>query len=250
MQMSFEDTDEALVGCKIVCIHLFRSNQSILVNVVLIDKEGLTLEAKSWSTNKAYYVYFNFKENQHVMLRCKPNFFRKTDDKYSSSDFETNQRGWTLAACKQTFQPKKPIPAFYDIDAFHASPSSAKSIVGIFVEMGGGPLKWGPNGRLMARGHYTKFRDSKNRLYQALVWENPNRKFAFPLSDCKPGDPVLLPYARTQDQRYRHSKLYTITTVYPPIVESKCLSKPKVAQLKYYDKYEASPYEHENNIAL
>jgi hypothetical protein len=242
-----DTANEVSIACKIVCIHLFFTDNSVILTVVLIDSDGKTFEAKSRSPDKAYYVYFNFDEDQNVLLECKPDSFTQVNQEFSQAKCETWQTNWTFCPLKYEIQLKNFFPVLYDIEQFHSSSKPVRSIVATFVKMGGGPIKYGSNGTIIARGHFVKFRDARNLLFNALVWENAKKNFVFPLYDCDEGDYVLLPYAREQSEEYRSSKIYTVTTLYPPVVQSRCINKSKAAEAlegrsEYYsDIY--NPYE-------
>lgn len=235
---------EVQIACRVVCVKVFFTPRTAITTVFLVDKEGKTIEATSYNPKKSYFVYFNFFVNQTVFLNCYADCIDdKVDKRYSQANYKTDGSPWSLHHCNQDLSPVRFLPEFTDIRKFHKSAQQAKSLVGLFVDMGRGPLKYGADRRIVARGFYIKLRDCNNLTFTALIWSINRTKFRFSLDSWQEGDVVLLPHAREQSEQYRSNSIYAVTTTYPPVVRPQSIDLLRAtAALKNASKYPAKNY--------
>lgn len=221
---------ELQVVCMVVCKRLFKGREADLLTVVLADEDGSLIETKTWKSRKAHAVYRKFQENQVVLVECPMYSIREPEDlNFSNAEFETYH--WSLFHYQPfEFNVRSYFYCFTDIDEFHNNNRTAKMLAGLLVSKGRGPCKFGRSGEVLARGYFIKLKDANARIYRALVWEgltdDDHPQYKFPLDSCRIGCCILLPFAREQRETYRaaNPSLYTVTSSYPPVVNSACIS--------------------------
>jgi hypothetical protein len=237
------------IACRVICKRLFRGEAADMLTMVLVDEAGNIVEAKTWNTGKAHAVYRKFNEDDFVILVCPLDSLAQPDENYSHAVYET-YGGWSLFHCNDDqFDVEKFCYCYTNIHDFHlgSSQQPAKMLAGILIDKGNGPRKYNSDGQMVAKGHFIKLLDEEARVFRALVWEclTDNTSYNFPLEWSETGCCVLLPFAREQDEYYRAAHIYTVTTSYPPVVSSKCISsgvQRRLSNALNRDRHEYNPY--------
>lgn len=212
-----------------------RDGTRVLLILFCADQDGDCVELKSWSDKKVYTVYRKFDIDDSLKVSGSGNL-QPPNPNYSMAKSEVYS-SW-YAEPINNFQPRKFIPCISNIERYFNLNKKLASVVGTFHEFIKGPARLSGT-RITVQGYYVKLVDDSGNLYQVLVWHTKRiERSKFPLFHSKPGDIILIPYAREQEKWFREQQyqngvdLYTLTSTYPPVVNSECIQFKHVHALE------------------
>lgn len=222
-----ESGDSWTITGRIVCRHIFfSSNGSKLLTELIVDADGNAFELKTWSETKAFTVYRKFGEDE--VVQCTSVGAITMPDRDFSGAKGQHHGQWYLDDGAY-FKFKNYFNCFSNLEKYQQASKRPASIAGVFISLSdSGPYARGVQGR------YLKLMDEDGRIFQVLVWI-PNFDYnKQPIINCEEdsGRIVLIPYAREQEKEYK-TRTYTLTTTYPPVVDSECINPKVKDNLKY-----------------
>lgn len=227
--------DWTIVG-KLVSKKLFskwspRSNRQITVmTLTLLDEAGDLIDFETWNRRKAYCVYRKVHEDNCYFVNGKGEFI-EPNKQYSTSKYLTKR--WQLIEPDEDVSIKKYLrcsTVLQNTINNKVENNEADNIVGVYL----GTVK-GRDTRAV-RGYYAKLGDEKGRVYYVLLWHAPrlDKASKFALFNCEVGDTVLVQNARKSYPPIDPSvpKLYTLTSLNPPILNSECVQRKRIHDLQ------------------
>lgn len=227
----------AKLASKLVFVKRDERSFKMALILVFIDCEGQQFEIKTWSTRdvdrraKIFTVYRKVHVNEcyEISSRTLAQFFRSPNVKFSTSKLEFS-RGWWL----DPIEPLR-INRYMDCstniqNSLTAMQHRPVNLLGSFVK-----YKKGPPTNLV-QGYFVALSDDEGRMFAALVWHAIRiDKNKFPLFHAERGDTVLIIAARPGNS-VPEWDMPVVTTVYQPVVNSKCVSPKRINALKHKQK--------------
>lgn len=203
---------------RIMCKKWFVRDGLIDFKVVVATLNGKVVELKTCSVRQAYYIDGKFKENDTVVFNCSVDAIEQPYARFSGANFKIGR--WTLNHAQLANDDFNQFPeCCTSIAEFRKSRKAAKSVVGILV----GWENYDSQKQPQAMGRYFMLKDSNGLVFRALVWKPVDQNCRSPFDSYKVGDRILLLYAREKRVQNR-PRMYTVTTVYPPVANSPCLN--------------------------
>lgn len=196
----------------------------LIVSVLMFNNE--IYEFKTSDTIRIKSIYLRFQEGDLVIIKCcnreiKPvrasRWTRATREVFI----------WQMSHAHPGFAlyPSAGLKCFKDIVSFYSSRDKPQHITGLLLEYKKGVTKKDPLGKPLVQCYIAKLVDINGRAFQVITWNNIDYEGeTTPFDHCYPDDVVLIINAREAPQEmYSQTGYYTLTTLYPPVVNSKCI---------------------------
>lgn len=209
-----------------------RGAPPILV-VMVIREDGLHIDLESFrSDQKAYTVYRKIQENRAYSIRYWGPM-RQPDPQYSTSDARIT--AWRIEDIDNGIELDSYFKCSTNLqNTINVLKTKTASILAMYKSHEEGPGKNFFRGEYKIQGYYVHLMDESGREFRVLVW-HPKAALKgskFPLFRCNYGDIMLIPCVRSSFLPPGSQSPYTLTSLWPPVLDSKCVEPRRITDLK------------------
>lgn len=219
---------------KAVSKRLFRRRglPPILV-IMVIGEDGLHVDLESFrSEEKAYTVYRKIQENRTYLIRYWGSML-KPDPQFSSSDVRTT--AWYIEDLDNGIELDSYVKCSTNLqNTINVLKTKAANILAMYKSHEEGPGKNFFKGEYKIQGYHVYLIDESGKDFRVLVWhlKAALKGSKFPLFRCNCGDVMLIPGVRPSFVPPGSQKPYTLTSLWPPVIDSKCVEPRRIVDLK------------------
>lgn len=238
--------DEWSFKAKMICKRIYHGPSTkrkhnkthLILTLVLIDADGQTIELKSWNREKIFCVYRKVNEDISYQITGSGELTTPDSD-YSNSDYETYS--WWIDEIED-IRLRKYLTCSSDVQKVAKSlkQGNRDNVLGVYT----GDTYPGPKihyipalDKYAVEGHFFRLQDESGQDFYVLVWHSTRiDKSKFALFHCEAGDTILVNSVRKgypSPDLPDGDKLLTLTSIYPPVVESECISNRRKRDLKH-----------------
>lgn len=211
----------------------FRRGSPPILAIIFIDENGRQIDLLSFrSGSKSYTVYSKFHENRSCSVRVWGQL-KKPDQKYSSSSLEA--RSWYIDGLDEDVKLDKFLMCSTNLQStIEILKTETANILATYRSHEEGPGIHFYRGEFRVQGYFVNLVDESGQDFRVLVWQTKAvmKDSKFPLFKCKSGDTVLIPCVRSSYLPPGSQRPYTLTSLYPPVIDSKCVESKRIIDLK------------------
>lgn len=212
----------------------FRRGLPPILVVVFINEDGQLIDLLCFSSeSKSYTVFRKVQENRCYKVRIWGQL-KKPDPKYSSSSLET--KSWYI---DEEINGERGFGRFVDCttnlqNTIEILKTRTANVLAVYKGHEEGPGKNFYKGEFKVQGYFVNLVDESGQDFNVLVWHTKAtmKGSKFPLFRCKTGDTMLIPCARSSYLPPGSQRPYTLTSLYPPVIDSQCVESKRIIHLK------------------
>lgn len=219
------------IRCRLVGGRLFYTpHGGRILQLVLVDDNGETIEVKTNSLTKAYMVYKKAIQDRFYYIEGQGDI-QQTDSEYTPTDYEFFGRGpqWIITELKGFTTSGTVRHTSCIKTALRKVESQGNAnIVGYFKSIRKLPhaVKYPVGDDHLLQGYRVTLEDEDGETFEVTVWHTKRIDKHFELLLCEEGDPILFLGVRVDDYPGgRHTKF---KTNYNPILDSNCIDTARV----------------------